>query len=75
MNQKDPIGNIIISLLFILLFIAGFISYQSIDWNILKKMEQIPLVLPTPILTNTISPVSTQSAITSPTKSSPTPSK
>ena len=49
MNQKDPIGNIIITVLFILLAIAGFISYKSIDWDVLKRMEQIPLVLPTPV--------------------------
>jgi len=49
MNQKDPIGNIIIAILFILLAIAGFISYKSIDWDVLKRMEQVPLVLPTPI--------------------------
>jgi len=51
MNQKDPIGNIIIAILFILLAIAGFISYKSIDWDVLKRMEQVPLVLPTPIPT------------------------
>ncbi len=49
MNQKDPIGNIIIAILFILLAIAGYISYKSIDWDVLKRMEQVPLVLPTPI--------------------------
>ena len=52
MNQKDPIGNIIIAVLFILLAIAGFISYKSIDWDVLKRMEELPLVLPTPIPTN-----------------------
>ena len=52
MNQKDPIGNIIIAVLFILLAIAGFISYKSIDWDVLKRMEELPLVLPTPIPTD-----------------------
>jgi len=70
MNQKDPTGNIIIAVLFILLAIAGFISYKSIDWNVLKIMEQIPLVLPTPIPpindATTASPTATISAI--PTK-------
>jgi len=51
MNQKDPIGNIIMTLLFILLLIAGIISYRSIDWNVLKRMEAVPLILPTPIPT------------------------
>jgi len=49
MNQKDPIGNIIIAILFILLIIAGIISYKSIDWDVLKRMEATPLILPTPI--------------------------
>ena len=67
MNQKDPIGNIIIAVLFILLIIAGVISYRSIDWNVLKRMEQLPLVLPTPIpATNSAIPTATISA--TPTK-------
>ena len=67
MNQKDPIGAIIITVLFILLAIAGFISYKSIDWDVLKRMEQIPLVLPTPIpATTSTTPTATISA--TPTK-------
>ncbi len=71
MNQKDPIGNILIATLFVLLIIAGIISYKSIDWDVLKRMEQTPLVLPTPIpATNSATiptiPVATVSAI--PTK-------
>ncbi len=71
MNQKDTIGNIIIATLFILLLIAGIISYKSIDWDVLKRMEEIPLVLPTPIpATNSATipttPVATVSA--TPTK-------
>ena len=63
MNQKDPIGNIIIATLFILLAIAGYLSYKSIDWDVLKRMEEIPLVLPTPIPTNQQTPpLSTPSA-------------
>lgn len=67
MNQKDPIGNIIIATLFILLLIAGVISYKSIDWNVLKRMEEIPLVLPTPVplsnsATNSAIPTATISA-------------
>ena len=68
MNQKDPIGNIIIAVLFILLAIAGIYSYKSIDWNVLKKIEQIPLILPTPIpATNSTSIQNTTVSIT-PTK-------
>lgn len=68
MNQKDTIGDIIIAVLFILLAIAGFISYKSIDWDVLKRMEQIPLVLPTPIpATNSATTPTTPAATTSAT--------
>lgn len=67
MNQKDPIGAIILSVLFILLAIASIFSYKSIDWDVLKRMEQLPLVLPTPIpATTSATPTATISAI--PTK-------
>lgn len=67
MNQKDPIGAIILSVLFILLAIASIFSYKSIDWDVLKRMEQLPLVLPTPIpATTSAIPTATISAI--PTK-------
>lgn len=67
MNQKDPIGAIIITVLFILLAIAGFISYKSIDWDVLTRMENTPLVLPTPIpATTSATPTATISA--TPTK-------
>ena len=55
MNQKDPIGNIIIAVLFVLLAVAGYLSYKSIDWDVLKRMEEIPLTLPTPIPSSTSS--------------------
>ncbi len=71
MNQKDPIGAIIIFVLFILLTIAGVISYKSIDWDVLKRMEQIPLVLPTPVPATTDA---TSSAAPT-TIVSPTPTK
>jgi hypothetical protein len=49
MPQKDPIGNIIIITLLSLLIVAGFISYRSIDWTVLQRLEKQQLVLPTPI--------------------------
>lgn len=53
MEQKnDFFGTILIVVLFILLTIAGVISYKSIDWDVLKKIESQPLVLPTPIPTS-----------------------
>lgn len=71
MNQKDPIGNIILAVLFILLIIAGIISYISIDWSVLKRMEETPLVLPTPIPpinSTTTSATPTASVSAAPTK-------
>jgi hypothetical protein len=52
-NKKDPIGMSLLLVLFILLGILGFIYYQSIDWDVLKRLEQTPLVLPTPIINQT----------------------
>ena len=54
----DAIGWLLIASLFSLLAYAGWLSYKSIDWDILKKLESIPLVLPTPI----IAPPATSSA-------------
>jgi len=59
-NQKDTIGNILVFTLLILLIAAGIISYKSIDWTVLKRMEDSKLVLPTPAITST--PVSTSTA-------------
>jgi hypothetical protein len=51
-DKKDIIGNIIIITLLALLSVAGYLSYKSIDWTILKRLEAQPLVLPTPMPTN-----------------------
>lgn len=67
MNQKDPIGTIIVTVFFILLIIAGIISYnKSIDWQVLKRMENTPLSMPSPI--PTINQITTPSATTAPKK-------
>ncbi|MDD4136061.1 MAG: hypothetical protein PHN66_03260 [Candidatus Shapirobacteria bacterium] len=53
-NKKpDYIGNTIVFILLGLLLYAGFLSYKSIDWDVLKRLENTPLVLPTPIPTIT----------------------
>jgi ABC-type lipoprotein release transport system permease subunit len=52
-NQKDPIGISLLFFLFILLGVMGFIYYKSIDSNVLKRLEQAPLVLPTQTATAT----------------------
>ena len=49
--KKDFIGTILISSLFILIIITGIISYKSIDWTVLKRIEGQKLILPTPIPT------------------------
>lgn len=64
-NKKtDYIGNTIIFILFGLLFYAGYLSYKSIDWTVLDRLEKEPLILPTPIATQSAqtTPVSTVSA-------------
>lgn len=49
-NEKiDTIGWILIGLFLILLTYAGYLSYKSIDFNVLKKLEAQKLILPTPI--------------------------
>lgn len=59
-NKKpDYIGNTIVFILLSLLIYAGFLSYKSIDWNVLKKLEDTPLVLPTPIPTSVATPSAT----------------
>ena len=55
-NQHDEIGIIgyVLSFsLLIFLIVAGIISYKSIDWDVLKKMESQQLIIP---------PVSTSSS-------------
>lgn len=61
-NKKpDYIGNTIIFILLGLLLYAGYLSYKSIDWTVLKRLEDEPLILPTQI-------PATQSAQTTPTQ-------
>lgn len=42
-------GYIIIATLLMLLSYAGYLSYKSIDSDVLKRLEASPLNLPTPI--------------------------
>ena len=62
--KKDIIGSILLLSLFILLIVAGIISYQSIDWDVLKRIENQKLILPTPIVTT--SNISTPSVVSTP---------
>lgn len=69
-NKKpDYIGNTIVFILLGLLIYAGFVSYKSIDWDILKRLEKESLILPTPIPTSVASPSAQITTIT-PTASS-----
>lgn len=47
-KQPDIVGNILIISLFLTLLIAAIYSYKSIDWQVLKRMEDQPLILPSP---------------------------
>ncbi len=60
-QKIDPIGYTLIIIFFVLLSYAGYLSYKSIDWTVLTRLESQKLVLPTPI------------SSPSPTALSPTP--
>ena len=65
MQPKQLIGITGIALLavfFISLAYMAYLSYQSIEFDILQRLEAKPLILPTPIP----SPESTSSADTQP---------
>jgi hypothetical protein len=57
----DYIGIILLSSLFLLLSYAGFLSYKSIDWDVLDRLEKAPLVIPTPASTSISTPSATPS--------------
>jgi len=58
-NKITPFGYFLLLSFFILLGYAGYIYSQSIDWDVLKRMENSPLTLPTQTI---ISPTSSISA-------------
>jgi len=69
-NKKpDYIGNTIVFILLGLLLYAGYLSYKSIDWTVLKRLEEETLILPTPVPATPatqsaqIAPTSTTSAV------------
>ncbi|HOZ80895.1 MAG TPA: hypothetical protein PK370_01590 [Candidatus Woesebacteria bacterium] len=47
-EKTDYIGIILVSSLLLSLLYAGYLAYQSIDWDVLKRLESQPLVIPTP---------------------------
>jgi hypothetical protein len=58
----DPIGWALLGILFAFLAYAGWLSYKSIDFQILQKLESIPLILPTPIIASPSATLATPSA-------------
>lgn len=64
-QKSDPIGISLLAAIFILSGIIGFIYYKSIDWDVLKRLEKTPLVLPTPVLLSNTTPTTNISTPTS----------
>lgn len=61
-SKKDIFGIVSTIILFILITIAGYISYKSIDWDVLKRIENQKLILPTPVISSPSANISTASA-------------
>lgn len=61
-NRPDYFGIALLTIFFLLLTYAGYLSYKSIDWTVLQRLEATKLVLPTPIPTNFVSPPASPSA-------------
>lgn len=53
-NKIDYIAVTLILIFFILLSYAGYLSYRSIDWDVLKRMEEAPLGVPSPVPTQVL---------------------
>jgi len=60
-NQLDFWGYLIITILLLLLSYAGYLSYKSIDWTVLTRLESQTLVLPTPIIASPSASIATPS--------------
>ena len=60
-NKITPFGYLLIATFFILLSYAAWIYSKSIDWDVLKRMENSPLTLPT------IAPSSSPTIVLTPT--------
>jgi hypothetical protein len=55
-------GYLLIGLFLSLLTYAGYISYKSIDWTVLNRLEAETLVLPTPITASPSATIATPTA-------------
>lgn len=47
-KKLDSVGYLLIICLLLSLLYAGYLSYKSIDWTILDRLEAVPLNLPPP---------------------------
>jgi hypothetical protein len=59
----DKIGALLLTILFILLAYAGYLSQKSIDYDVLKRLESSKLILPTQVPTPAVtqfSPIPTK---------------
>lgn len=71
--QIDYPGVLIITVFLLLLTYAGYLAYQSIDWDVLKHLEAQPLIIPTPVPGSLPAPPALQSGASTPSASvSPT---
>jgi hypothetical protein len=61
-NKIDFWGYLIIGFFLLLLSYAGYLSYKSIDWTVLTRLESQKLVLPTPIIASPSASVATPAA-------------
>jgi len=57
-SSFNTLGVFLILIFFILLSYAGYLSYKSIDWDVLTRLEQQPLTVPAPPSTSSASVLS-----------------
>ena len=62
-SKLDFWGYLIIGFFLLLLTYAGYLSYISIDWTVLKRLESETLVLPTPIVASPSAKIATPTAV------------
>ena len=62
--KLDLWGYLIVGFLLLLLSYAGYISYKSIDWTVLKRLEGETLVLPTPVIASPSASLASPTATT-----------
>jgi hypothetical protein len=67
-TNRDYIAILLLSSFFLLLTYAGYLSYQSIDWDVLKRLENSPIAIPT-LTVSSSSPTASATPKLSPSKS------